>query len=312
MTHIQQRRDQAAVWAAENPILMEGESGHETDTGREKLGDGTSTWNDLPYKFGVDSVAGRTGEIELTVADIEGAAPVESPDFTGNPTAPTRAVTDSSKSIATTAYVKAQFTDTDLKGYPTAPTPPLGDNDVSVATTAFVKGQFTDTSLQGNPTAPTPPATDNDTSIATTAWVKALDLKPLGRYDNNISMIPFGGFPANNTRYALTPWTVAIPAGAQYVSVHLTCEAYANGPGEVTWWMEAAIDAGAYSDMMTSVHTNGAVPSINMPANLMTNIAIPNGATSIKVRLAGRSSAGSGYAAANLFMANAHLTFMGF
>ena len=61
MTHIQQRRDTFAAWTLANPVLMDGEAGHEKDTGRWKLGDGVTAYIDLPYKTGVQSVAGRTG-----------------------------------------------------------------------------------------------------------------------------------------------------------------------------------------------------------------------------------------------------------
>jgi len=46
---IQLRRGTAAEWAAANPVLAVGEPGVETDTGKQKFGDGTSTWTALPY-----------------------------------------------------------------------------------------------------------------------------------------------------------------------------------------------------------------------------------------------------------------------
>lgn len=46
---IQNRRDTAAKWTQYNPILLEGELGLETDTGKMKLGDGVNTWSALPY-----------------------------------------------------------------------------------------------------------------------------------------------------------------------------------------------------------------------------------------------------------------------
>ena len=61
-------------------------------------------------------------------------------------------------------------------GNPTAPTPSPGDNDTSIATTAFVATSFAplaSPAFTGNPTAPTQSTSDNDTSIATTAFVKA-------------------------------------------------------------------------------------------------------------------------------------------
>lgn len=46
---IQLRRDTAANWTANNPILAQSEPGHETDTGKIKYGDGVTAWSLLPY-----------------------------------------------------------------------------------------------------------------------------------------------------------------------------------------------------------------------------------------------------------------------
>lgn len=43
------RRDLARRWDALNPILLVGEPGYETDTGRFKIGDGSTPWNELEY-----------------------------------------------------------------------------------------------------------------------------------------------------------------------------------------------------------------------------------------------------------------------
>lgn len=43
------RNGTAAEWTAANPTLLEGERGIETDTGLEKVGDGSTAWNTLPY-----------------------------------------------------------------------------------------------------------------------------------------------------------------------------------------------------------------------------------------------------------------------
>ena len=48
---IQLRRGTAAVAATANVVLAPGEPGLETDTGRIKIGDGTTPWNDLPYSI---------------------------------------------------------------------------------------------------------------------------------------------------------------------------------------------------------------------------------------------------------------------
>lgn len=46
---IQTRRGTAAQWTSANPVLAAGEQGYETDTGKIKVGDGTTAWSALPY-----------------------------------------------------------------------------------------------------------------------------------------------------------------------------------------------------------------------------------------------------------------------
>ena len=49
---IQLRRGTAANWTSVNPVLAQGEAGYETDSGKLKIGDGTSNWNALTYFSG--------------------------------------------------------------------------------------------------------------------------------------------------------------------------------------------------------------------------------------------------------------------
>lgn len=46
---IQIRRDVAANWTSSNPTLSQGEQGYETDTGKIKIGDGSTAWTSLAY-----------------------------------------------------------------------------------------------------------------------------------------------------------------------------------------------------------------------------------------------------------------------
>ena len=46
---MQQRRDSAANWTANNPTLLDGEIGYETDTGKIKIGNGSDAWTALSY-----------------------------------------------------------------------------------------------------------------------------------------------------------------------------------------------------------------------------------------------------------------------
>lgn len=48
-TRIRLRRDLAATWTSVNPVLLDAEPGYEIDTGKMKIGDGSTTWANLAY-----------------------------------------------------------------------------------------------------------------------------------------------------------------------------------------------------------------------------------------------------------------------
>jgi hypothetical protein len=62
---IQLRNDSASNWTAANPVLALGEFGLERNTGQFKIGNGTSTWNALPY----GGIVGPTGAAGADGAD---------------------------------------------------------------------------------------------------------------------------------------------------------------------------------------------------------------------------------------------------
>lgn len=49
---IQSRIDTASNWSIKDPVLLAGEIGIESDTYRLKAGDGSTSWNNLPYLRG--------------------------------------------------------------------------------------------------------------------------------------------------------------------------------------------------------------------------------------------------------------------
>ena len=61
------RRNLASYWVEKNPVLADGEPCFELDTGKLKIGNGTTAYNDLPY-INSDSV-----QIEIATKDIIGA-----------------------------------------------------------------------------------------------------------------------------------------------------------------------------------------------------------------------------------------------
>lgn len=58
---VQLRRGNADVWETNNPTLAIGEMGVEIDTGRFKVGDGTTEWNSLAYSSGEDGSTWHDG-----------------------------------------------------------------------------------------------------------------------------------------------------------------------------------------------------------------------------------------------------------
>jgi hypothetical protein len=168
---------------------------------------------DHPFVF---SFNGRTGDVVLTADDLVAAgapyAPLDSPNFTGNPTAPTAPPGASTGQIATTAFVMAAIaasvagvasfntrtghvvlTAADITGaggamsaspaftgIPTAPTAPPGTSTTQLATTGFVMtaagtglAPINSPAFTGTPTAPTAAVGTNTGQLATTAYVLA-------------------------------------------------------------------------------------------------------------------------------------------
>jgi len=64
---LQLRADTAANWTANNPVLLANELGRETDTGKIKIGNGSTAWSSLAYQpFGA----------QITNADISATAEI--------------------------------------------------------------------------------------------------------------------------------------------------------------------------------------------------------------------------------------------
>jgi hypothetical protein len=79
---LQLREDTAAHWAAANAILAIGEPAFEVDTGKLKIGDGTSVWSALAYISGSAGPAGAAGAAGAT-------GPAGAASTVAGPTGPT-------------------------------------------------------------------------------------------------------------------------------------------------------------------------------------------------------------------------------
>ena len=72
-TRIQNRRDTAANWTSTNPTLGSGEIGVETNTGKFKIGDGSTAWTSLLY-----APAGLASTATSLVSGAAGSLPYQS------------------------------------------------------------------------------------------------------------------------------------------------------------------------------------------------------------------------------------------
>ena len=204
---------------------------------------------------GVASFNTRTGIVTLTNADVTaaGGAVLNSPAFTGTPTAPTPPPLDSSTRIATTAFVLtetgfAPLASPAFTGLPTAPTPTAGTNNTQLATTGFVVNAIAGISVgvstfngrsgavsllanditaaggailaspafTGTPTAPNPPPGDSSTRLATTAYVQSLaGFAPLASPNfTGVPTAPTAALGTNTQQLATTAFVLSEIAGS--------------------------------------------------------------------------------------------------
>lgn len=122
-TRQQQKRDTAANWTTNNPILLAGEFGIESDTNKMKVGDGTTAWNNLEYFSGgsliLYNTTGQNTDGAMTQKAVTDAIPTTLSDLTEDSTH--RLVTDTEKA---TWNAKSDFSGSynDLTNKPTIPT----------------------------------------------------------------------------------------------------------------------------------------------------------------------------------------------
>lgn len=72
MSRILTRQDTAANWASINPVLARGEVGLDLTSLNEKLGDGVTAWNALPYRDDAGGLPRILAKGGLWTCSIEG------------------------------------------------------------------------------------------------------------------------------------------------------------------------------------------------------------------------------------------------
>ena len=86
---IQLRSDTAANWASVNPILAVGETGFETNTGKFKIGTGSTAWNSLLYATDASDITGTTLSANVTSSSLTSVGTLGSLTVTGDVTVDT-------------------------------------------------------------------------------------------------------------------------------------------------------------------------------------------------------------------------------
>ena len=76
VTQIQVRRGTASQWTSANPTLAAGEWGYESDTGKVKIGNGTTAWTSLSYQGNAGTVTSITAGTGLSGGTITSSGTV--------------------------------------------------------------------------------------------------------------------------------------------------------------------------------------------------------------------------------------------
>jgi hypothetical protein len=114
VTQIQARRGTAAQWTSANPTLAAGEWGYETDTGKVKIGNGSTAWNSLGYT-GAGDIEGVTAGTGISGGGTSGTVTVSidtsvTADLTTAQTLTNKTLTDPKINLALNAQTGTTYT----------------------------------------------------------------------------------------------------------------------------------------------------------------------------------------------------------
>jgi hypothetical protein len=114
VTQIQARRGTAAQWTSANPTLAAGEWGYETDTGKVKIGNGSTAWSSLGYT-GAGDIEGVTAGTGISGGGTSGTVTVSidtsvTADLTTAQTLTNKTLTDPKINLALNAQTGTTYT----------------------------------------------------------------------------------------------------------------------------------------------------------------------------------------------------------
>jgi hypothetical protein len=114
VTQIQARRGTAAQWTSANPTLAAGEWGYETDTGKVKIGNGSTAWSSLSYT-GAGDIEGVTAGTGISGGGTSGTVTISidtsvTADLTTAQTLTNKTLTDPKINLAFDAQTGTTYT----------------------------------------------------------------------------------------------------------------------------------------------------------------------------------------------------------
>lgn len=117
VTQIQIRRGTAAQWTSANPTLAAGEFGYESDTGKAKIGNGSSAWTALSYALtgALGTITSITAGTGLTGGTITSTGTIAidtatTADLTTAQTLTNKTLTDPKINLALNAQTGTTYT----------------------------------------------------------------------------------------------------------------------------------------------------------------------------------------------------------
>lgn len=247
MTRIQSRRGTSVQWDVANTVLASGEKGFETDTGKFKIGDGVTTWSDLPYfinegqsdeKYALKGEGGGGGAPLTTYSQVSGLDdyPATFPPSSHNHDELYHTKEQADVRFASAAHGHTQY----------APTS-------SVYTKIEANARFAPINSSGSGLVPQGELAHNEEPPADAVdgswWLRALDATDNGG-GTTIQAVAFRAATADANGSTSTPNAIAtLPAGVQagdFMLAAWTCQSGMVGyTGPSGWTLVASQVAGS-------------------------------------------------------------------
>jgi hypothetical protein len=282
---IQLRSDTAANWASVNPILAVGETGFETDTGKLKVGIGSTDWNSLIYVTDASDLAGviPSARISGSYTGITGVGALTAGTWNASVVAGQyggTGVANTGKTITLGGNLTTSgaFTTTLTVGANTSLTLPSSGTVISTGNLSSITSTGTLTGLTLSGTVTLPNSVNNQIYTSTTAdsalpWANGPVLQGATGWSfySAISASYRMGFRSNTTGTTKYFWTAdSALIGQAPADVEITNTLNVMGTGRFTGTVTAPTFSGALSGNATTSTKAGSLGAGGVSGTAMT------------------------------------------